>query len=496
METAMKIRRRILVNGESIRSVNRTTGISRTTIRKYLEEDKPPSYKTRQAGLRSILKGFEAILTDWYQADLTRPKRERRTAKKLFEQLILEGYKGTYTPVCRFVKQLKEEDRGNHHKAFIPMTFEAGDAMQFDWSQEVVVLGGIEQKIKVAHFKLSYSRQPFIIAYPRETQEMLLDAYIQAFQFYQGLPKRVLIDNPKTMVKRIGKGKEREFHPRFLALMNHYVIEPVACTPASGWEKGQVERQVNYLRQEIFTPKLKVADLTELNQYLLSRCKKLAENKHPEDKTQTIQMMLAQEQQYLRALGRPFDGYIEKTHRATSTCLVQYDSNYYSVPSAYAKQHLSLRAYAQSIVIYAKQKEIARHPRSFNRHTYCFEPWHYVPLLNQRPGALRDGAPFKQWELPQAIQLIKTIYLKRTQGDRDFVELLELIQIHGIELVTLACELAIEEKTTQLSAIINVINRLAEPDVKPVNIPNDYPSLNVLPEANCQRYEQLLGENR
>ena len=170
METAMKIRRRILVDGESIRSVNRTTGLSRTTIRKYLQDDKPPSYKTRQAGLRSILKGFESTLVDWYEADLSRPKRERR----------------------------------------------------IDWSQEVVVLGGIEQKIKVAHFKLSYSRQPFIIAYPRETQEMLLDAYIQAFQFYQGLPRRILIDNPKTMVKRIGEGKEREFHPRFLSMMNHY----------------------------------------------------------------------------------------------------------------------------------------------------------------------------------------------------------------------------------------------------------------------------------
>jgi len=493
METAMKIRRRILVNGESIRSVNRTTGISRTTIRKYLKSDKPPSYKTRQAGSKSILRGFETTLVDWYNIDLTRPKRERRTAKKLFEQLALEGYQGTYTPVCRFIKQLKEEGN-NNHKAFIPMTFEAGDAMQFDWSQEVVTLGGVEQKIKVAHFKLSYSRQPFTIAYPRETQEMLLDAYIQAFKFYQGIPKRVLIDNPRTMVKRIGKGKEREFHPRFLALMNHYLIEPVACTPASGWEKGQVERQVDYLRKAIFTPQLKLTDFAELNQHLLRQCEKLSEKNHPQEKTQTIQTLFVQEQKYLRPLGRSFDGYIEKTHRATSTCLVQYDSNHYSVPSAYAKHSLSLRVYAQSIVIYAKQTEIARHSRSFNRHEYCFEPWHYVPLLKQKPGALRDGAPFKQWKLPDAINVIKALYLNRHNGDKDFVELLQLIQTHGIETVTLTCELAIEEKTTHLPAIINLINRLTEPEVTPVNIPDNYPPLSVLPEANCQRYEQLLGK--
>lgn len=492
METAMKIRRRILVEGESIRSVSRTTGLSRQTIRKYLDNDNPPRYKIRQAGSRSILKGFESRLSDWYEADLSRPKRERRTAKKLYEQLLLEGYPGTYTPVCRFVKQLKQENN-QHQKAFIPMTFEAGDALQFDWSQEIVVLGGIEQKIKVAHFKLSYSRQPFIIAYPRETQEMLLDAYIQAFEFYQGLPRRILIDNPRTMVKRIGKGKEREFHPRFLALMNHYVIEPVACTPASGWEKGQVERQVDYLRKDIFTPKLQFANLAELNQHLLLRCKKLGEKLHPQHKSQTIQTMLAQEQPYLRSLGRAFDGYVEKTHRATSTCLVQYDSNYYSVPSAYAKHYLSLRAYAQSIVIYADQQEIARHARCFNRHEYCFEPWHYVPLLKSRPGALRDGAPFKQWALPEAMIKIKQTYLKRPQGDRDFVELLQLVQTHGIELMSLVCELAIEEKTTHLAAIINIINRLTEPAIASVTIANDYPPLTVLPEANCQRYEQLRG---
>jgi transposase len=121
---------------------------------------------------------------------------------------------------------------GTDHKAFIPLVFEKGDAMQFDWSQEVVVLDGVEQKIKVAHFRLSHSRKPFVVAYPRETQEMLLDAFVQALNFYQGVPQRVLIDNPKTMVIRIGNGKERDFHPRFMALMNHYVITPVACTPS------------------------------------------------------------------------------------------------------------------------------------------------------------------------------------------------------------------------------------------------------------------------
>ncbi len=487
----MKIRRLVLVDGHSMRSVARSTGLSRNTIRKYIEDDEPPNYKRHQPNFNPVLSGFESQLNAWYTFDMTRPKRERRTAKKIFELLILEGYKGSYFPVCRFIKNLKV-NQPNSNKAFIPMTFESGDAMQFDWSQEVVVLNGSPQKIKVAHFKLSYSRKPFVIAYPRETQEMLLDAYIQAFKFYQGVPKRVLIDNPRTMVKRIGKGKEREFHPRFLALMNHYLIAPIACTPASGWEKGQVERQVHYLRKELFTPLLKFDDLSALNQYLLAHSEKLGEKAHPQFKSQTINVLFKQEQTKLRPLGRSFDGYVEKTHRVTSTCLVQYDSNHYSVPSAYAKQHLSLRAYADSVVIYDKQELVAKHTRSFGKHEYCFEPWHYVPLLRQKPGALRDGAPFKQWELPKAIELIKHCYLKRNNGDKDFVQLLLLIQTHNIELVTAACEQAIEEKTTHLVAIINLINRLVEPCVDPIDIPPNYPQLTVLPEANCQRYERLM----
>ncbi len=492
METASKIRRLVLVDGNSIRSVSKSTGISRNTIRKYLSDDNPPNYQRKNTNFNPVLSGYESQLTDWFNFDIQRPKRERRTAKKFYEQLILEGYKGSYCPVVRFIKKLKQSNT-IQGQAFIPMEFELGDAVQFDWSQEVVVLGGVEQKIKVAHFKLSHSRKPFIMAYPRETQEMLFDAYIQAFEFYQGVPKRVLIDNPRTMVKRIGRGKEREFHPRFLALTNHYLIKPIACTPASGWEKGQVERQVHYIRKTLFTPQLKFDDLTALNTYLLNHCEALGEKAHPQRKHQTINEVFAQEKPQLRPLGRAFDGYIEKMHKATSTCLVQYDSNHYSVPSAYAKQLLSLRAYARKICIYAQQTLVAEHIRCFAKHEYIFEPWHYVPLLKHKPGALRDGAPFKHWDLPTAINTIKNIYLKRPKGDKDFVELLLLIQTHSLETVTIACELAIEEKTTQLAAIINLINRLIEPEIKPLPLTQRYPKLTVLPQANCKRYEQLMS---
>ena len=492
METAMKVRRLILVEGRSIRSVSRETGISRNTLRKYLHDESPPRYQRTEPTVQHKLKAHESTLLQWYEYDLKRPKRERRTAIKLFAQLVGEGYTGSYSPVCRFIKRQKATQASLGH-AFIPLQFEAGDAMQFDWSMEVVVLGGIEQTIKVAHFRLSHSRKPFVVAYPRETQEMLLDAFVQALAFYQGVPKRVLIDNPKTMVLRIGKGKEREFHPRFLALMNHYLMVPVACTPASGWEKGQIENQVNVLRNQLFKPQLRFDDLAALNQHLLACCHTLGSKTHPQFKDRTIDAVFEQERLMLRPVGRAFDGYVEKAVKISSTCLAQYDSNLYSVPSVYAKQRVSLRAYADRIVVVAGQQVIATHQRSFNKHDYLFEPWHYVPLLKYKPGALRDGAPFVRWALPAALLAIKTRYLRRIGGDRDFVELLQLIQTYDMDTVASACELALEDNTTQLPAIVNLIHRLAEPDNEPLLNTLQYPQLTVLPEANCQRYERLLA---
>jgi hypothetical protein len=406
---------------------------------------------------------------------------------------MLEGYLGSYSPVCRYIKKLKAT-QSISQKAFIPLSFKAGDAMQFDWSQEVVVIDGTEQKIKVAHFRLSHSRKPFVMAYPRETQEMLLDAFVHALRFYDGVPQRVLIDNPKTMVIKIGKGKERDFHPRFLALMNHYLIQPVACTPAAGWEKGQVENQVNVLRNQLFKPQLRFESLAALNLHLFACCETLDKRKHPQFKDKTIDTVFAEEHLTLRALGRAFDGYVERAVRVSSTCLVQYDCNHYSVPSQFAKQRISLRIYADHVVMVAEGRVIATHQRSFKRDHYQFEPWHYVSLLKQKPGALRDGAPFMHWDLPPALVIIKKRYLQRSGGDKDFVELLLLIQTYNMEIVSTACKMAIAEKTTQLPAIVNLINRLSEPDIALLTDTEKYPQLTVLPEANCQLYEQLRSQ--
>ncbi|KPQ06841.1 MAG: putative Transposase [Rhodobacteraceae bacterium HLUCCA12] len=424
-------------------------------------------------------------------------------AKKLSEAIVAEGNTGSYSPVQRFVSALMKSVGISVCDAFIPLHFALGDALQFDWSEEYVLLGGVEHKVHVAHFHLCHSRKPFVVAYMNESEpvnaigsrkranEMVLDAFVQALAFFGGVPRRVIIDNPETMVTYVSRSKDRIFHPRFLALMNHDVIEPVTCTPASGWEKGQVENQVQFLRGELFCPKLAFDDLAPLNAWLRLRCEELAARRHPDQQHRTIADVFADEKIVLRPLGRPFDGSVEKTVRVRSTCLVQHDSNRYSVPSEHAGRHVSLRAYADRIVVVVCNEIVAAHKRHFTRNISCFEPWHYVPLLDRKPGALRDGAPFVGWDLPEAMQQIKKHYMRDKGGDRDFVDLLLLALTHGMDVVETACDRAVEQNTLRLPAIINLINQVLEPVIPPLADTHGYPQLTLRPEADCKRYEAL-----
>ena len=393
METVSKVRRWVKADGMSIREVCRRTVLSRNTVRKYLrDENAEPQYRMTKPRSSRRLLDHEVHLRAMYEGDLAKPSRERRSMQGLFEALVCEGYTGSYDTVRRYIVRLKGSC-ASIGQGYIPLEFNAGDALQFDWSHEVVVLGGVEQKIRVAHFRLCHSRKPFIVAYLREAQEMVLDAFNRALAFYGGVPRRVIIDNPKTMVVFIGKGKERVFHPRFMACMSHYAIEPVACTPAAGWgasngtptvretlARGQVENQVKTLRGQVFAPKLYFDTLEDLNVHLQARCEALASKPHPEAKTRSIDDVFADEREQLRPLGRAFDGYTERQARVSGYCLVRFDTNSYSVPSRYAHQRVSLRAYADRVVISDGREVIAEHARCFDKHQRRFCLWHYLPF--------------------------------------------------------------------------------------------------------------------
>src|SRR5712672_1674863 len=287
VETIGRIRRAFLVDRKPIRQIVRELRISRKTVRKAIRGSSTEFRYERRVQPQPRLGEFVARLDGLLEANSKRPARERLTAQRLFDLLRAEGYQGGYDSVQRHARAWRRE-RSQQGAVFIPLWFAPGEAYQFDWSHEVVVLGGVTTAVKAAHVRLCHSRMPFVRAYPRETQEMVFDAHERAFQLFGGAAQRGIYDNMKTAVDAVFVGKKRIFNRRFLQMASHYLIEPVACTPAAGWEKGQVENQVGHVRENIFTPRLRCADLAELNALLARRCIQLAQAiAHPDQRERT-----------------------------------------------------------------------------------------------------------------------------------------------------------------------------------------------------------------
>ena len=212
----------------------------------------------------------------------------------------------------------------------------------------------------------------------------------------------------KTAVETVFVGRAREYNRRFLQLCSHHLVEPVACTPAAGWEKGQVENQVGTMRDVMFRPRPKVKTLDELNAWLADQCVAYAKRtKHPEFRDRTIWEVFDEERASLMPFLGPFAGFVEKPMRATTTCLITHDRNKYSVDAKAAGRGVLVRAYADRIVVLFDDEVVADHPRSFKREQVIYDPWHYLPVLMRKPGALRNGAPFKDWDLPPALAQIR-----------------------------------------------------------------------------------------
>jgi transposase len=492
VETVLKVR---LANrdGLSVRRIAKKYRLSRNTVRKYLRGEEVEPHYQRQQQVKPKLGPFVAQLEGLLVEEEQRPTRERRNALLLFEELQRRGYEGAYDSVRRHAKAWKA-GRRPISDVFIPLRFEPGEAFQFDWGEETLIIGGQTTKVSIAHFRLCHSRLPICVGYLRESLEMVMDAHRQAFAFFGGVTRRGIYDNMKTVVAKILLGKERTFNPRFLAMAGHYLFEPVACTPAAGWEKGQVENQVGLVRRRFLCGRRRFQDMAEFNEYLLMQCLAWAKSQpHPEDSGRTIwEVYEQQERPQLTQLDVAFDGFVEREVRVSTTSLVAFDRNHYSVDAARAKRTAQVRAYADRVVIASGGEVVGEHRRQFGRDKTIYDPWHYLPVLERKPGALRNGAPFQQWELPAPIQAVWAELKERPGGDREFVDLLCAIKSHGCEAVESAAGEAIALGAVSFDVIFNLLSRQAEPPPMPLVELPEHLQLHHLPLADCGRYDQLL----
>ncbi len=493
MKDLGRIRRLYFRDGLSLSAIARKTGYSRNTVKRWLKAAEGVEPKYRRPRRDGKLAPFAAYLIQSLETDARRPRRDRRSALKLFGEIRSLGFTGDYSRVTEFVRRWRLEVGTAKVTAYVPLKFELGEAFQFDWSEERLVIGGVWRKILAAHIKLCASRAFVLVAYPSQGHEMLFDAHTRAFTAWGGVPRRGIYDNMKTAVDQVKKGKARVVNTRFSAMASHYLFDPVFCNVASGWEKGVVEKNVQDSRPRIWqeAARERFGSFCELNVWLLQRCRDLwRELSHPEYTGVTLAEMLEHEQPSLMPMVTPFDGYVETLCKVSSTCLINLDRNRYSVPCEWVGQLLSVHLYADRVDLVAGDRRVASHARSFGRDQTFYDWQHYLPLIERKPGALRNGAPFA--DLPEPLQRLRRLLLRREGGDRLLAKILARVPEAGLEAVLVAVELVLESGVPSVEHIENVLNRL-----KPAPIPDPLAtSLEVreAPQADSGRYDRLRGE--
>ena len=492
MEMLGRIRRMYVRDKLSLHEITKRTGMSRNTVRRWLrtpEEVKVPTY-SRAVGFGK-LGSFIAELELSLKADAGRNKQDRRTGKALFVQIKASGYKGSYSRVTDYIRAWRA-NAGKDIKAFVPLKFELGEAFQFDWSEEGMVVGGIYRRMQVSHMKLCASRAFWLVAYPSQGHEMLFDAHTRSFAALGGVARRGIYDNMKTAVDKVKKGKGRTVNARFAVMCAHYLFDADFCNVASGWEKGVVEKNVQDSRRRIWidAQSRKWSSFEELNAWLGERCRALwSEIRHPEYKQSSVMEMLEQERGELMPMPTVFDGYIERSAKVSSTCLVAVARNRYSVPCELAGKQVSTRLYPSRVDIASDGAIVASHARVANEGHICYDWQHYIALVQRKPGALRNGAPFA--DMPAPLLRLRQGLMRHDGGDKTMAQVLNCVSSHGLEAVLVAVELVIESGALSTEHVLNVLARLNAPPM-PETVDSSL-HLQEAPVANTGRYDSLRG---
>ena len=431
----LRVRLACHVDGLSQREAAGRFGISRETVRKMLRHSEPPGYRRRHPPKRPKLGPFTDIIDRILTEDRTVHRKQRHTAKRIFERLRDEhGFSGGQTIVKDYVRERRRRLR----EVFVPLAHPAGHA-QADFGEADAIVAGVERRIHFFIMTLPHSDACFVVAYPSATTEAWLDGHNRAFAFFGGVPQSILYDDDKCLVARILPDGTRQRTRSFSGLLSHYLFTDRYGRPGKGNDKGNVKGVVGYARRNYMTPRPRFASWDAFNADLEERCRERQSNVlrgHRE----TISERLERDREALSALPpAPFDACDKLGTRVNSLSLVRYRTNDYSVPVAYGHQEVWVRGYVHEVIIGCGAEIIARHRRSYDREDLVFDPVHYLPLLEQKIGALDQAAPLVGWDLPEAFATLRRLLEVRMgkAGKREYVQVLRLLetfdlrQLHG-----------------------------------------------------------------
>ena len=455
MDLYAKVRRAVMVENVSERGAAKRFGISRKTVSKMMSHAVPPGYQRKEPPVSPKLGPFVGIVHQILQGDREVLKKQRHTAKRIFERLRDEhGYGGGYTVVREFVAK----ERLRQKEVFVPLAHPPGRA-QVDFGEADIYLGGVKTRIHYFCLDLPHSDAIFVKAYPAETTEAFLDGHTSAFSWLGGVPTSILYDNTKiAVVKILGDGR-RERTKAFGQLQSHYLFEDRFGRPAKGNDKGKVEGLVGYARRNFMVPLPRVRSIDELNRHLLDACekRKVAVLRGYKE---SIATRLERDRLALMALpADDFDSSEKVSTRVSSLSLVRYRSNDYSVPTAYGYQDVLVRGYVDRVEIACGAEVIARHPRCYEKASFIYNPLHYLALLERKPHALDQAAPLQSWELPEEFEQLRRLMEARLgkKGRKEYIQVLRLMESFGDVEVAVAVEEALHLSAISYDAVKHLV---------------------------------------
>ena len=434
VELYARVRHAVQIEGISRRAAAERFGINARTVSKMLKFSVPPGYVRRKSPFRPKLEEFIGVIDAILAADKDRPKKQRHTSKRIFERLRNEhGFTGRITIVKDYVAGWRQ--RGQ--EMFVPLVHPPGHA-QADFGEALGVIGGVERKIHYLAMDLPHSDAIFVVAYPAETTEAFCDGHVKAFEFFGAVPQSILYDNTKIAVARILGDGRRQRTRVFSELQSHYLFNDRFGRPGKGNDKGKVEGLVGYARRNFLVPVPVFESFEALNAHLLESCRKrLADQLRGRDGTigERLERDLAAFQTPLPA---PYDACEKRPGSVSSLSLVRYRNNDYSVPTAYGHRQVLIRGYVHEVVIACGAEVIARHPRTYEREDFVFDPLHYLALIEQKTNALDQAAPLAGWKLPDVFATLRRLLEARMgkKGKREFVQVLRLLEIFRSEDVS------------------------------------------------------------
>ena len=455
VEVYARVRRAVQVGGMSVRQAAREFGLSRQTIRKMLAYSLPPGYQRKKPVLRPMLGPWLGIIDQILDDDQSQPRKQRHTAKRIWERLKAEhGFRGGYTVVKDYVRQA----RLRHKEVFVPLAHPPGDA-QADFGEALVMIGGVEQKGHFLCMDLPHSDDSFVVAFPVENTEAFLEGHNQAFAHFGGVPQTILYDNTKIAVKEIAGDGERKPTEAFSGLQSHYLFAAKFGRPGKGNDKGNVEGLVGYARRNFMVPVPRAVSWEALNAQLLEQCRKRRDRRlwgHEE----TIAQRFERDREKLLPLpAAPYEACQKRTARASSQALVRFETNDYSVPVAYGHCQVLVKAFVWEVVISCTSEVIARHARSYGREEMIFDPLHYLALLEQKTNALDQAAPLVGWQLPKEFTELRRQMEARLgkRGRREYVQVLRLLETFSFPEVTLAVQQALRLQAIAFDAVKHLV---------------------------------------